>query len=160
MPHQMSRFGVGPKIFFLTALFAVLIVFLAKNLSVSIPFFFIQEEVLNVFGAILVIAGAALFLAGAIQLQSGFHKGKLETGGVFAYCRHPAYGAWMTLIIPGISLCLNNIFYLSISIFMYFVFSIFIPREEKYLTNTFGRAHEEYRKNVNRVLPKIRFKKH
>ncbi len=152
MRREMSRFGVGP--FFALASFVFGITVFWLN-YVYFPRLFVHNALLIYFGTTLIILGAVLFVAGAVQLHLNFHKGKLETRGVYAIVRHPIYASWIVCIIPGLVLALGSVLGVAIPLFMYLAFRILIVKEERYLEKRYGEEYRGYRKRVGMVFPRF-----
>jgi protein-S-isoprenylcysteine O-methyltransferase Ste14 len=75
------------------------------------------------------------------------------TNGVYRHVRHPLYSAgllfiWLTPVMTSSILALN----IGISLYLY-IGSLF---EERRLVREFGQAYIEYRREVPRLIPRIR----
>jgi protein-S-isoprenylcysteine O-methyltransferase Ste14 len=108
-----------------------------------------------VLGVLLLIIGTPIYLTAGLTIHKYFHDGKLATTGIYAYFRHPIYGAWIVFIMPGIVLLLNSLIGLSIPIFMYVLFRILIVKEDKYLEERFGEEFIDYKNRVGEIFPKL-----
>jgi len=88
--------------------------------------------------------------AGDISSTEG--TGTLITTGIYARVRHPIYTFTLgaVLLAPTMSLDRFWIFLLSVA-----YLAIGIPLEERKLIRTFGKAYENYRRQVPAVIPKI-----
>lgn len=152
---QMTVLGVGLKfaiisIFFAAIIFAVHFLWMS-HLTIPIP-----RIVTQVLGILLVIIGVPVYLISGLSIHRYFYDGQLATKGIYGYFRHPIYGAWIVFIVPGIVLLINSLIGLTVPVFMYGVFKIFIREEDKYLEEKFGEEFFEYRKRVGEVFPKFR----
>ncbi len=83
--------------------------------------------------------------------------GKLIKTGIYKICRNPLYASFVCFIVPGLMLLTNSWIFLTVPIFMYFVFKLLIKAEERYLENTFGQEYLDYKKETNAIIPKYKF---
>lgn len=150
----MTFFGVGLKFALISAIYTFIMITLhfmwTPHLSIPLP-----REITLVLGVLLLASGIPPYIVSGLTVHKYFREGKLATQGIYAYSRHPLYGAWIVCIIPGMVLLLNSLIGLSIPIFMYVVFKILIDREDKYLEEKFGEAFIEYKKRVGEILPRF-----
>ena len=77
---------------------------------------------------------------------------------MYGIIRHPLYASITILIVPGCVLLLNKFMGLTVPIIMYITFRLLIGKEEKRLINNFGEEYLKYKKNVNAMFPKTRFR--
>jgi len=141
-----------PPVFFSISLTAIIACyFLFDGLNV-IPFPF------NLLGILITFAGFVL----AGKVHDLFNKHKTTLGmdkshhlideGVFKQTRNPMY-IGMFLFLFGISFCLGNVLSIGISIlFIILVSIIFVPIEEKLLTETFGKQYLDYKEKTRRWI--------
>lgn len=109
----------------------------------------------NLFGIIPIIIGGILNLLAdrAFKLNQTtvkpFEESKiLITTGVFKFSRHPMY-LGMVLILIGLSIILGSITpYIVVILFIILIYTLFITVEERMLSETFGDAWLEYKKNT------------
>jgi protein-S-isoprenylcysteine O-methyltransferase Ste14 len=104
-------------------------------------------------GYVLLPPGLILWGSGVIQLMMGFSKGKLVTTGAYGVVRNPIYSSVTFLILPAIALMTLTWVYFVGSIFLYAGVTIFIGKEEKQLTQAFGKAYQKYVARVDRLVP-------
>jgi len=81
----------------------------------------------------------------------------LITNGPFAYVRNPLYVGNMVMYV-GIGIMSMAMFpwlLLVAMVWFYMQYSLIVTSEEEYLTERFGAAYAEYRKNVRRFLPRL-----
>ena len=81
----------------------------------------------------------------------------LITNGPFAYVRNPLYVGNMVMYV-GIGIMSMAVFpwlLLAAMVWFYMQYSLIVTTEEEYLTERFGAAYAEYRKNVRRFLPRL-----
>ncbi|MHA1560764.1 MAG: methyltransferase family protein [Promethearchaeota archaeon] len=109
-------------------------------------------------GSLFIILGFTLIRKSLIIVQY-FHDRKLCTEGIYSKVQHPIYLAWIFIIIPGVVIIIGSLLSFTIPIFMYFLFLIFIPREEKYLEQMFGEDYLRYKNSTGRIFPQIINKK-
>ena len=155
MVSKMTRWGVGPKFMLISVVYAIVIFLTHLFWFPSLTFVIISREANLILGIILIIIGLPIFLIPAFTIDKYFYEGKLYTTGIYSFMRHPIYGAWIVFIIPGIILIRGSLLGISIPIFMYAIFKILIPKEEKYLEKKFGKEYLEYKKKINAIFPTI-----
>jgi protein-S-isoprenylcysteine O-methyltransferase Ste14 len=149
--NTMKKFLI-PPVFFAIGLTAITTCyFLVKELNV-IPFPF------NLLG--LLIAFSGFVLAGKAHELFNKHKTTLEMNisnhliheGVFKRTRNPMYIA-MFLFLFGISFSFGNLISIGLSIlFIIIIAVVFVPSEEKMLTETFGRQYLDYKNKTRRWI--------
>lgn len=155
MDPQMTIWGIGPKfalfsiLYFLCA-FCVHFVFYPVFVIESVPYI-----VLAVFGVILLGIGIPIWIVSAKTITKGFSEGILVTEGIYSICRHPLYGHGIFFTFPGILMFFKSYILLTLPVFMYVLFRILIPVEEKYLEEKFGTSYLDYANSVNMVFPKF-----
>ena len=115
-------------------------------------------------GLLMAVVGDVLRKAAQINAGAAFtheiqverrKEHKLVTEGLYAYVRHPGYGAWMMWAV-GTQVLLGNI--VSIGFFYYAAFAFFssrIPYEEETLIDLFGDDYRKYRRRVWSGVPGV-----
>ena len=151
----MSRWGIGPAFTISSLLYSGLVIMLARCYAPDWRLGFIPQAVTTVSGIVLMIAGFVVFTVAVVPLHRAYKTGKLETTGVYAYVRHPIYGAFICLIVPGIVLMTRSLPALSVPVFMYLVFRWLIRAEDECLEERFGDQYAEYRRRVGALLPRL-----
>jgi protein-S-isoprenylcysteine O-methyltransferase Ste14 len=104
-------------------------------------------------GYILLPLGLILWGTAVIQLITGFSKGELVTTGAYRVVRNPIYSSATFFILPAVALMTLTWVYFLVSVFLYVGVIIFIGKEEKQLTKTFGKEYEDYTARVDRLVP-------
>ena len=151
----MTRWGVGPQFTVVSLIFAA-IVFAVQNLLFrDVRFVFFAKSINMIVGFLLVLVGLIIFFIPAFTIDKYFSEGRLCKKGIYAYLRHPIYASWITFIVPGIVILRGSVLGLAVPVFMYIIFRVLIPREEKYLMNKFGDEYAEYQSKVWAVIPKL-----
>lgn len=153
--NGMNIVGQGGRILLLTApvlAAAVAIRGLAPGL-VRLP---IAQGFLTPIGAVLFLAGVALWAAAVAQLVAGFAQGRLVTTGAYGICRNPIYASVSLLALPGLSLLLGTWAYLVPAAALWLGVRLFIPAEERDLRRVFGEEYVRYTERVHRFLPWVR----
>ena len=150
----MTLIGVGLKFAIISCIYTGIILalhfLLMPHLVVPIPRVFSL-----IFGIVLMTTGTLIYLISGLTIHKYFNKGKLATGGIYSYFRHPIYGSWIVFIVPGIILVINSLIGLTIPFFMYAVFKILKVEEDKYLEEKFGEEFCKYKKRVGEIFPKF-----
>jgi len=104
-------------------------------------------------GYLLLLLGLILWGAAVFQLMTGFSKGKLVTTGAYGVVRNPIYSSVTFFVLPAVALLSLTWVYFVASIFLYVGVMIFIGKEEKQLTQAFGKEYEDYTARVDRLVP-------
>jgi hypothetical protein len=68
-------------------------------------------------------------------------------------CRHPIYGAWVSLIVPGMGLAMRSWPVLGVVAAMYLTLRLLMRKEERELERLFGAEFLEYRGRTPAVFP-------
>ena len=129
----------------------VTILFLGRFI---LPLNFVVQPRVDLMGFNLII-GIPLFILSGIMVHTHIGKGKLCTTGVYAYCRHPLYAAWVLFVVPGIVMIIGSVVAISWPIFLYVLCKIYTAEEEEYLRVKFGDEYLSYEKEVYAIFPKI-----
>ena len=153
--QKLPLFGVGPYIVYgmavLTILGIVLIGYVFKIGMLGKPWIL----VFRIVGAILIIAGIAVWFIGAVRSDMDNHieNNKLKTDGIYAWVRNPMYSGWW-MAITGITLMWHNKWMLVLPVMNWLIMTVtLINTEEKWLLNLYGDEYTEYTKKVNRCIP-------
>ena len=148
----MNIVGQGGKIilFVLPSLIAAMLVhgYLPQIAALPASLSFIKPV-----GYLLLILGLILWGAAVIQLMIGFSKGKLVTTGAYGVVRNPIYSSVTFFVLPAVALLTLTWVYFVPSVFLYAGVMIFIGKEEKQLTQAFGKEYEDYMARVDRLVP-------
>jgi protein-S-isoprenylcysteine O-methyltransferase Ste14 len=153
--RTLSIFGVGP-IFVACALVYSAIGIGARLLWPDVlTIHLVPGPALPIVGGVLVALGTPVFLLGVRALARGFPEGQLFTRGAYAVCRHPIYGAWVSLIVPGMGLIMRSWPVLAVVPAMYVTLRILVRKEEAEMDRLFGEAHRAYRSRTPAVFPML-----
>ena len=153
MSKTMTRWGIGPRF----ALFSLVYIAIAGGVRLAFParfdvsFMPFQVRVWACIGMLGV--GVPFWLMGVRSAMRAFHAGELCTDGVFAWCRHPIYGAWIVFITPGLVLLIDVWSALVVAVAMSLTAKKLVREEETYLAEKFGEEYEAYRRRVPAFLP-------
>jgi protein-S-isoprenylcysteine O-methyltransferase Ste14 len=153
--NGMNIVGQGGKIMLFT-LPALLAAILAQAYLPQIAALPGNISFVRSVGYILLIPGLILWGTAVIQLLTGFSRGKLVTNGAYGVVRNPIYSSATFFILPAVSLITLTWVYFVAAAFLYASIMIFISKEEKQLTKTFGKEYEDYKVRVNRLIPLVR----
>lgn len=150
--NGMSIIGQGGKIilFMLPSLIAAILVHIYFPQFAALP---AGISFIKPVGYILLVPGLILWGTAVFQLLTGFSKGKLVTTGAYGVVRNPIYSSVTFFVLPAVALLTFAWVYFVPSIFLYAGVMIFIGKEEKQLTNAFGKAYEDYIARVDRLVP-------
>mgnify|MGYP001086653580 CR=1 FL=1 len=104
------------------------------------------------------ILGDAIFLLSVLCMKDSWRAGipdkdktELVTTGIYRFSRNPAFLGFDFMYI-GVLLLYCNPLTAAFTAFAIVMLHLQILQEEKYLTATFGKEYEEYRKRVFRYL--------
>ncbi len=158
MTQKMSRWGIGPWLTIITAVYAavVLVIDLALDPLFKIPA--VPNAALYSISGVLIAGGIVMLALSGRDLNRAYDTGDICTTGMFAVCRHPIYSAWILYILPGLALLFKSWLLLTVPAVMYLAFRVLIRKEENYLEENFGETYLDYKRRVYAVLPTI-FKK-
>jgi protein-S-isoprenylcysteine O-methyltransferase Ste14 len=112
-----------------------------------------------VLGAILILAGLAIALLGALALRRAGTAippnrptTELVTDGPYRFSRNPLYLA-LTLIYAGVGLIADDLWILILLVpLLLLIHWGVVVREERYLEAKFGEAYRRYKERVRRWL--------
>lgn len=152
---KMTRWGIGPRFAVISLIYGAAALALQYTAFPEFLFVLFDKTVNLILGLSLIVIGLVIFLVPAFTIDRYFTQGRLYTQGIYAYMRHPIYGAWISFIVPGMIIMVGSVVGLTIPGFMYLVFKTLIPNEEKYLSRRFGREYEDYHRKVWSVFPKL-----
>jgi protein-S-isoprenylcysteine O-methyltransferase Ste14 len=119
----------------------------------------VPEIASRVGGALLIVAGAGLGLAGTGKLVRGGttpfpHRpsSALVESGAYGFSRNPIYLS-MAVLLAGAAILLRSGWHLAMTALLVAVLDrTQIPREERYLEARFGDAYRAYARRVRRWL--------
>ncbi|MBW2596300.1 MAG: isoprenylcysteine carboxylmethyltransferase family protein [Deltaproteobacteria bacterium] len=153
MTDKMTLRGVGPKFAALSAIYGLAAVIVSRYFD---PFFQIEIVpywILLMLGILLILIGVPFLIIAILTVARAYHADKLVTDGIYKFCRHPLYAAWVVFIVPGIVLLVNSWIGLTTPVFMYFILRILVQEEEASMESVFGLEYLEYKKNVPCIMP-------
>jgi len=103
-------------------------------------------------GLYFMMWGHGRFQALGVNVPTNMPVSRLVTDGAHKYSRNPMYVGFISILI-GFGLAAGSIwiFVAALPMALYLAFYV-VPREEAYLTRTFGEKYETYRKSVRRWL--------
>lgn len=150
--NGMNIIGQGGKIiiFMLPFLIAAICVHVYLPGIAALPG---SISVIQPVGYLLLLFGFLLWASAVIQLVTGFSKGTLVTTGAYGVVRNPIYSSVTFFILPAVALLSLTWVYILASVFLYLGVMIFIGKEELQLTRVFGKAYEDYKARVDRMIP-------
>ena len=145
----MRKLVIPPTFLLISFILIVLFYFLFPEYNL-IPFPY------NLGGLLIVFLGFSIMgksrdLFKKHQTTLKYEKSSyLVTEGVFSKTRNPMY-VGMILLLLGIGITFGNIFsMLAVIVFLLPVHSICIPKEEKWMKETFGKDYQVYKNKVRR----------
>jgi len=93
-------------------------------------------------------------LLGVPELKLGHPGGGLIRSGAYGYVRHPRYLACMITLLAFAALT-GSAGYFSLAILSILLYQIVAPLEERELCARYGKAYEDYAREVPRFLPRL-----
>ena len=152
---HLPIYGVGPLYVFGIAAFTLAAVLLRNHPAFASGRIEMGRPVLLIFGILLIIAGAALWIYAVpvSKIDDGINENRLVTTGAYALVRNPIYSAAM-IICTGVILIVGNAWFFILPI-IYWIFMTVLMKatEEKWLLDLYGKDYEDYCKRVNRCWP-------
>jgi protein-S-isoprenylcysteine O-methyltransferase Ste14 len=146
----MKKLFIPPLLILLSLALIILFYFLFPSLNL-IPF---PYNFLGLLVALsgFIIMGKARELFKKHQTTMDFKESSsLIQEGIFLKTRNPMY-LGMFLLLFGIAICFRNILSLAIPfLFLAIIILVFIPREDKLLTEKFGQEYLEYKRKVGNI---------
>lgn len=144
----MKITGAAPLIAIPTFIYFLLIVIVSYYVN---PVFRITESnypVLVTVAVILILMGTLGVISCGRRLLKSFNQKVLMTDGLYRVCRNPMYASYTFFVIPGLCLLFNSWLVLTTFIVNFVLSLIFVPKEYKYLEQTFGDEYRSYVKHV------------
>jgi protein-S-isoprenylcysteine O-methyltransferase Ste14 len=150
--NGMNIIGQGGKIiiFMLPSLITAILVHLNFPQIAALPG---SISFIKPVGYLLLLLGLILWGSAVVQLLTGFSTGKLVSTGAYGVVRNPIYSSVTFFILPAVALLTLTWVYLVASVFLYVGVLIFIVKEEKQLTQAFGKDYINYMARVDRLIP-------
>jgi len=153
--HELPFYGVGLKMTLTLVPFIVLLGTLNTIFSPAFQLPINQIWMIPI-GIILIMIGVFIFIKSEILLGKAYRASELLVTGFYGHMRHPMYGSFILLIIPGIIIIINSWILFFIPFIFYIIFRIFIKQEESYCLKKFGEKYTHYKKNVHAIFPKLK----
>ncbi len=153
--QKLPLFGIGPYIIGGIALLNILgIILFAYVFKMGILY---EPWILifRIFGVGLIVLGAVVWYMGAVclDMDDSIADNRLQTRGIYSCVRNPMYSGWW-FVISGITLIWHNACLLLFPIIDWLIITVVvINTEEKWLSDLYGEAYEDYKKHVNRCIP-------
>lgn len=115
-------------------------------------------KALRMTGALLGLAGDALFVVAVCTMRDSWRAGLAEndtttlvTDGIYAYSRNPAFLAF-DLVYAGLLMMFFNVPLLLFSLFAAVMLHLQVLQEERFLAGAFGQPYLDYQRRVRRYL--------
>ena len=154
--QKLPLYGAGPAIVFgmgaVTAIGIILsaCVWKVGTLEASWTLF------CRIAGALLIASGLAVWFIGALRsgMDENIAENRLQTGGIYAWVRNPMYSGWW-MLFAGICLQWHNGWALLTVPVNWVILTVTLKlTEEKWLLGLYGQDYADYRKRVNRCIPR------
>jgi protein-S-isoprenylcysteine O-methyltransferase Ste14 len=96
----------------------------------------------------MLVVGLAVWAWSVILILANVPRGRLITGGPYAWVKHPLYTAVALLVLPWLGFLLNTWLGALIGAALYLASRRFAPAEEVELSRAFGEAWQTYSRGV------------
>ena len=149
----MSRWGIGPLWILLSLAYGALVLAFSQWAHLEFPLSILPTRLRLAAGALGLLGGILFLAASGRAVMKAYSADSLLTRGLYGWCRHPLYSAWVVFIVPGAVLLAGHGLGLTLPLFMYVLLRILARREETDLENRFGPAYREYRRTTPFLLP-------
>ncbi len=145
------KWGIGLKLIFITVNYAILVSLLSwhEGNYLQINFNSLNFKI----GVFLLVLGFYFYISILKKIKRAFKRRIFLKEGAYRVVRHPIYSIWAFLLIPAITLIVNNKYFYSLPLFFIIMLIILIPREEKEVIDKFDKKYIEYKKNVPLIFP-------
>lgn len=141
-------------------LYNVAAIYILSNLFGLVLFRF-KNTSAQIFGFVLVILGFIEAMTARKTLRDNWtqsyefqikKKHELIKNGIYGYVRHPIYGG-LIFMVTGVLLVAQSYTFLIGTILILIASEIFARREERLLTEHFGKKYIGYMKNTKKFIP-------
>ncbi len=111
---------------------------------------------ITVLGEIIRIIAVGFSFRGTSGRENYLRAEKLNKTGIYSIVRNPLY-IGNFLIFTGLLIVFSNVYALILfQLYLILQYYFIIISEENYLKEKFGEFYNEYKRNVNRVIPKFK----
>ena len=121
----------------------------------------VPSDMLQVAGALLMVAGTALFAAAQIDLGASWRIGidpgaapGLVSRGLYRLCRHPIFSGFL-MIFAAYAALLPTLLSLVLLAAGYLLLRAQADAEEVHMLRTYGESYRDYAKRVGRFMPGV-----
>ncbi len=154
--QKLPLYGVGPAIVFgmgaVTAAGVILFAHVRKTGVLEGPW----VPLCRIAGVLLIVLGLAVWYIGALRsdMDESITENRLQTGGIYAWVRNPMYSGWW-MLFAGICLQWHNAWaLLTVPVNWIILTAALKHTEEKWLLDLYGQEYADYKKRVNRCIPR------
>ena len=148
----LSGLLVPPPVYYLVAIVIAMITRFFLHVSLT------SHQALPVTGIIFIVVSVILGLWSKYSMSrnkttsnSYEQSTKIVTGGPFCFSRNPMYLS-ITMLEVGLAFSFNDLILLVLTGVAFNVTNVVIRKEERYLTNKFGREYLDYKQKVRRWI--------
>ncbi|WP_099320825.1 isoprenylcysteine carboxylmethyltransferase family protein [Anaerococcus sp. Marseille-P3625] len=158
---KMPSFGVGPIYVITCLILTILGICLHLRGYLNLGELRQGKIFFIIVGILLMLLGIYLWIQAVIiqKINKKVTEKKLITTGVYSIVRNPVYSAFIFIFTGLLLFTANYILLILPLVFWAFLTILMKNTEEKWLKNEFGKEYEEYLKEVNRVIPRVRRKR-
>jgi protein-S-isoprenylcysteine O-methyltransferase Ste14 len=103
---------------------------------------------LRVLSIAVLVPGVAIWIWSVTLILQNVPRGRLITGGPFAWVKHPLYTSVALLVLPWVGFLLDTWLGVLIGAVLYVGSRIFAPAEDAALSRFFGESWQNYNRSV------------
>jgi len=103
---------------------------------------------LRVLSVAVLIPGLTIWIWSVVLILRNVPRGRLITGGPYAWVRHPLYTSVALLVLPWVGFLLDTWLGVMLGAALYVGARMFATDEDDALARTFGQAWRDYDRNV------------
>ena len=92
----------------------------------------------------ILVPGLIIWIWTVMLILANVPRGRLITGGPYAWVKHPLYTAVAFLVLPWVGFLLDTWLGLALGVILYIGSRMFAPAEEASLSRSFGGAWLDY----------------
>jgi protein-S-isoprenylcysteine O-methyltransferase Ste14 len=96
----------------------------------------------------VLVPGLVIWVWTVMLILANVPRGRLITGGPYAWVKHPLYTAVAFLVLPWVGFLLDTWLGLALGVILYIGSRVFAPAEEASLSKSFGGAWLDYDRRV------------
>ncbi len=144
--------GVGPLVFTPVAGWFIAAGLVDAATDGTLRFDLLPTYATTALAAALVVSGLVVYGWAMVVLGRARRNDTLATQGPYRMVRHPAYAAFIWLVLPGVAMYFRNWLMLAGIAVAWVLARLALPREEKHLVERFGDDYIDYARHTGTLL--------